>query len=607
MKVPKSRASKIRVSLSALLLALLAALWGYSAYLFIESRADSRSFAQRAIQDDNFAIAQLERSALKAEIAVLQYAQGLRGTDEVTLRFDVFESKVALLSAPTDAGSPFRTELRSRAGVEQIQSVAERLSRQIGALPAGHGDVAAIVESFDELQRPLAELEMIVRNVDSKRRDDVRQDYARRRQMLMRSSAGSTVALLILTWLLVSNARRVHALAEQQRTALEREREAAAAAANAVDAKNAFLGMIGHELRTPLQSIMAATDVLAERPFAGTDKLLVEQLARAADVLDAQMKDLTDFSRMGAGKLTVRKRVFNHYDVLMAALESVSERAHRKGLELEVIASDPHVFNLSDPDRIQQIVTNLLGNAIKYTEQGKVTLRASLRPGETSDELSVTVEDTGIGIERAQLEQIFMPFTQLQSSGLASRDGIGIGLAIVRGLVELLGAAMHVESERGQGSAFHVVFPLEKVDARPAVATEQATCAASAPQRQVLVVDDHESVRAWLSAILVSYGIGCAVASSAREALAIIGRRRFDAIIVDINMDEVNGITLAQEIRRTGGANRDTPLIGCSALVPELLAPENRKLFEHYLTKPVRAELVKLALDTVWASGSPVS
>ncbi|HTJ92747.1 MAG TPA: hybrid sensor histidine kinase/response regulator, partial [Pararobbsia sp.] len=593
--------------LSAALLALLVALWGYSAYLFIVSRADSRSFSQRTTQDDNFAIGQLERSALKAQIAVLQYAQGLRGMDAVTLRFDVFESKVALLSASADGALSFRTEPRSRASVEQIQSIAERLSRQINALPDGKQHVAAIDGTFDELQRPLAELEMIVGDADSRRRDDVRQDYARRRQMLMRSSAGSSIALLILTWLLVSNARRVRELAAQQRTALEREREAAIAAANAVNAKNAFLGMIGHELRTPLQCIMAATDVLAERPFSGTDKLLVEQLARAADVLDAQMKDLTDFSRMGAGKLTVRKRVFNHYNVLMAALEAVSERAHRKELQLEVIASDEHVFNLSDPDRIQQIVTNLLGNAIKYTEHGKVTLRASLRRGETSDELSVSVEDTGVGIERAELEQIFMPFTQLQSSAVPSHDGIGMGLAIVRGLVELLGAAMHVESEQGKGSTFHVVFPLEKVNAPPAVSTQETLPAVPASQRQVLVVDDHESVRSWLGATLTSYGIGSAVAASAREALEMIGRQRFDAIIVDITMAEVNGITLAQEIHRTGGANRQTPLIGCSALMPELLAPDSLGLFARYLTKPVRAEDIKLALDAVWANNSAAS
>ncbi|MFT4065082.1 hybrid sensor histidine kinase/response regulator [Paraburkholderia sp.] len=606
MKIPKSRASRIRVSLSAALLALLVVLWGYSAYLFVVSRADSRSFSQRTTQDDYFTIGQLERSALKAEIAVLQYAQGLRSRDEVTVRFDVFESKVALLSAPTDAAFTFRTEPRSRASVEQIQNIAERLSRQIDALADGKENVAAISATFDELQRPLAELEMIVGNANSKRRDDVLQDYARRREMLMQSSAGSTIALLILAWLLVSNARRVRELAEQQRTALEREREAALAAANAVNAKNAFLGMIGHELRTPLQSIMAATDVLAERQFSGTDKLLVEQLARAADVLDAQMKDLTDFSRMGAGKLTVRKRVFNSYNVLMAAVESVSEHAHRKGLQLEVIASDQRVFNLSDPDRIQQIVTNLLGNAIKYTEHGKVTMRASLHCGQTKDELSVSVEDTGIGIERAQVEQIFMPFTQLQSSGLPRHDGIGIGLAIVRGLVDLLGAAMHVESEPGKGSTFHVVFPLEKVNAPPAVPTQETTPPDPAAQRQVLVVDDHESVRGSLNAILTSYGIGCTVASNAREALGISARQRFDAIVVDINMADVNGITLAQEIRGTEGANRDTPLIACSALVPELLAPESRELFEHYLTKPVRADILKVALDAVWASNSPV-
>lgn len=593
------------MSLSATLLVLLAILWGYSAYLFIVSRADSQSFARHKTQGYDLVIGQLEQSALKTEIAVLQYAQGFRGMDEVTVKFDVFESKITLLSAPTDAMFLPKTEPRYSASVEKIQSIAERLSQQIAALPERKENVAAIMASFDELQRPLADLEMIMGNAEGKRRDDAHEDYARRREMLMQSSAGSTFALLVLAWLLISNARRVRELAAQQRTALQRETEAALAAANAVNAKNAFLGMIGHELRTPLQSIMAATDVLVERQFAGTDRLLVEQLARAADVLDAQMKDLTDFSRMGAGRLTLRKRVFNPYNVLMAAVESVSERAHRKGLQLEVIASDQHVFNLSDPDRIQQVVTNLLSNAIKYTERGKVTIRASMHIGQTSDELSVSVEDTGVGIERTQVDQIFMPFTQLQSSGLPRYDGIGLGLAIVRGLVELLGAAMHVESEPGKGTTFHVVFPLEKVNAPPPAAAPEDTAQASPAQqhRQVLVVDDHEPVRSSLNTILTSYGIGCTVASDAREALEILEGQQFDAILMDINMPGMNGIALAQEIRRTDGKNRATPLIACSALAPELLAPGNRGLFEHYLTKPVRADILKVALDAVWANG----
>ncbi|SEA03955.1 hybrid sensor histidine kinase/response regulator [Paraburkholderia sartisoli] len=605
MKIPGSRASRIRVSLSATLLVLLAILWGYSAYLFIVSRADSQSFARHKTQGYDLVIGQLEQSALKTEIAVLQYAQGFRGMDEVTVKFDVFESKITLLSAPTDAMFLPKTEPRYSASVEKIQSIAERLSQQIAALPERKENVAAIMASFDELQRPLADLEMIMGNAEGKRRDDAHEDYARRREMLMQSSAGSTFALLVLAWLLISNARRVRELAAQQRTALQRETEAALAAANAVNAKNAFLGMIGHELRTPLQSIMAATDVLVERQFAGTDRLLVEQLARAADVLDAQMKDLTDFSRMGAGRLTLRKRVFNPYNVLMAAVESVSERAHRKGLQLEVIASDQHVFNLSDPDRIQQVVTNLLSNAIKYTEHGKVTIRASTHSGQTSDELSVSVEDTGVGIERTQVDQIFMPFTQLQSSGLPRYDGIGLGLAIVRGLVELLGAAMHVESEPGKGTTFHVVFPLEKVNAPPAAVPPEDTAQARPAQqhRQVLVVDDHEPVRSSLNAILTSYGIGCTVASDAREALEILATQQFDAILMDINMPGMNGIALAQEIRQTGGRNRAAPLIACSALAPELLAPGNRGLFEHYLTKPVRADILKVALDAVWANG----
>ncbi|WP_038617566.1 hybrid sensor histidine kinase/response regulator [Pandoraea pnomenusa] len=633
---------RIRIFIYTLLFVQLVGLWAFSGYLFIASRTQSESAGPVGAEASFASVIGTEQAVDRTQIDMLKVANGLASADDIDASLQILESRIAQISG-RGAMSRFMEYPQYVASVDKVKTIYAEIEAMRNQ--AGNADtwITPGIAKFDEMRTPLSELEMVVGEINARRRDEVREDYEHRRSMLMGSSIGATIVLLTLAYLFASNARKLRDVSAKQKEALQRETAAALSAANAVNARNAFLGMIGHELRTPLQSIMAATDVLVERNFTGTDKLLIDQLARAANVLEAQMKDLTDFSRMEAGQLALRKRIFNPYGVLNAAVESVSERARRKSLALRLEFDDWQVKVLSDPFRIQQIVTNLLDNAIKYADRGSVTLRASLERLPGIDRLSVDVIDTGRGIDRVSQEQIFQPFTQIDTPESKRVDGIGMGLTIVRGLVELLGAKLSLESEVGKGSKFTVVFDLEHVTSEmetpgtepgatavtapleaaamagsPAMATARTSGAPAAVEaepdvsavvvpagqtpRRVLVIDDQADVRHTIEMLLRVNGIECESVSNAREAYRLVERTPYDAIMLDLNMPEVDGVSAAMEIRRMGGINADVPLIAFSAQAPEVIPAHHLSLFEHYLMKPVRGDILRVVLESIWAT-----
>jgi signal transduction histidine kinase/ActR/RegA family two-component response regulator len=603
MKIPKPPAGRGALMLVAGLLVVLAGLWGYSGYMFVLS--PSRGLNALAGPDENyyFLVAQFEQSALKSQNAILQYGSGRADLNEVSLRFQVLESKLQILEEPTDSTFALVQLPHYQESVGKLRDIVEGIAFDIDGLERDRSTAFDLAARYEAMRAPVQQLEMSVGDAESKRRDYLYTDYLYRRRALVKSSIGVLAVLAILVGLLVANARRVRALMAQQRAALDRETQAAQAATSAVNAKNAFLGMIGHELRTPLQSIMAATDVLVERKFERTDQLLIDQLARAANVLDAQMKDLTDFSRMEAGKLSLRRRVFKPQDVIAAAVESVSERAKRKGLTLILVQPDEEVANVSDPYRIQQVIVNLLVNAIKYTDEGTVTVRSRIDCAQFEDRLTVEIADTGPGMSEEEIALIFQPFVQLDSSSTRRHDGIGMGLAIVRGLLTLLSGTIKVDSQVGTGTVFTVTFPLERAVGTRHAEPVSATTSYRLGEKLVLAVDDHESMRESLSTMLTTLGVGYVLAASGDEALALLERRKFDAVLLDLSMPDKDGVTVAQALRQGQGPNRQVPVIACSAIAPELVPFGHRALFVRYLMKPIRADVLKSTLDEIFGEG----
>ncbi|WP_396333329.1 hybrid sensor histidine kinase/response regulator [Burkholderia anthina] len=595
MKIDASKAGDTTLYICAVFAALLVALWVASGYLFVVSRADREDAAARPVEDHAFMISQFEHESMRGEITVQRYRLGEAGLDDVRLQFKLLQSKLGLLSAPSDATQLLAEVPSYRRNVQQLQAIVARIGLLMQALPGDRDTPARIGDEYESMRGPLVNLEVSVGDAEARWRDALYADYRWRRTLLIGSSIGATVILMVLAYLFVSNARRLRSLGMQQRTALQRETEAALAVANAANAKNAFLGMIGHELRTPLQSIMTAIDVLSSRDLRGPDKLLLEQLARAAESLDAQMQDLTDFSKMEAGQLKLRTTTFDIREVVMAAVESVDPQVDRKGLGLELDLDERPSLHVSDPYRIQQIITNLLVNAVKYTDAGTITLRTQLHRGADDDAFVVEVRDTGAGMDPAEIEKIFMPFVQLDASSTRRYGGIGMGLAIVERLVDLLGASLTVDSSPGKGSTFVVRFPLKRATA------DGGSDVRWSRKRVVLVVDDQEPVRVAIAALLASRGIDCVTAQDASSAFAAMDERPFDAILLDINMPDKDGVMLAREVRERSDWNRTAPLVAFSALGPDMLPPESVALFEHYLIKPVRADVLSLALNSVWA------
>jgi two-component system, sensor histidine kinase len=604
MKLLKQPVSNRAVLAVIGLLVGIALLWVYFGYALLKTETPVQATVAAPDELYYVPVTEFERAALKAENAVLRYGAGAGSLTDISITFQVLESKLKVLSDHSDATRVLQQVPGYQEAMRKLNRMVWQIGNKLDVLQDDRTRAVEIADEFAQLRGPSSDIEVSVGNVEAAARDRLYREDAARRRLLLAASYGCLIVGAVLVGFLFINMKRVRALAAQREAAFEREQEATKAAQEAVQVRNTFLGMIGHELRTPLQSITAAIDVLSGREFSGPDGQLIQRLARAADQLDAQMKDLSDFSRINAGKLRLRKQVFVPRDVLNAAVESVTLRAHRKGLELDVAMVGADGQCVSDPNRVQQVVTNLLTNAIKYTDKGKVTLRARVERARSADRLTIEVSDTGPGIASDKLDRIFEPFTQIDSSSTRKVEGVGMGLAIVRGLVTLLGGRVSVVSAQGKGSQFVVVLPLERRLGMLGRSNLEDGVAYRIEDKRLLVVDDHEDVRAALREMLMPLGVRFTLAGSADEALRQLSQHRFDAMLLDVNMPERDGLEVARILRADSGPNQRIPIVGISALAPELLTTEQRMYFGEYLMKPIRSDQLREAIDRLFGGGT---
>ncbi|CAK9003865.1 Hybrid signal transduction histidine kinase J, partial [Durusdinium trenchii] len=329
---------------------------------------------------------------------------------------------------------------------------------------------------------------------------------------------------------------------------LERARQEAEVANRA---KSEVLANISHELRTPMNGVLGMLRITLEEelPPALADYLTTARVS--AETLLALLDDLLDFSRMEAGQLELESEPFHVRDTVDAGMKSLALRAHERGLELGVlIESDVPEWLDGDGHRLRQVITNLAGNAIKFTDEGEVVV--TIRCKEVRDDaitLECIVRDTGIGIPEDHLTSIFEPFTQVDASSTRARAGTGLGLAICKELVEKLGGSITVESEVGVGTTFRFTAEFGTVDvparsswARPFEAT------------RILVVDDNATNRQILTSLLREWSIDVETAGSAREALTLLeqrsGHNPLSLVMIDMDMPEINGLELSRKIRQ---------------------------------------------------------
>ncbi|GAB6068803.1 hypothetical protein JCM13664_21240 [Methylothermus subterraneus] len=326
---------------------------------------------------------------------------------------------------------------------------------------------------------------------------------------------------------------------------LQEEAMAALAAARdealkAAQAKAAFLANMSHEIRTPMNGVLGMLELLKDTPLTSEQRDLVETAAASAEALLDILNDILDFSKLEAGKLELEQVPFDLIHLVEETVAALAPRAHSKGLELNLIL--PPAFpahRLGDPTRIRQVLSNLLGNAIKFTERGEVTVEVM----DLGGRVRFQVQDTGIGIPPEAQARLFQPFTQADASTTRRFGGTGLGLAICRQLVEAMGGRIGVKSAEGQGSVFTFELPLK---------TAGVTTAPASPQfagKSALVVDDNATNRRLLTSYLEHLGFAVETAADGLQALAwLTTHEPPELIVLDGHMPGLDGVALAKAL-----------------------------------------------------------
>lgn len=403
--------------------------------------------------------------------------------------------------------------------------------------------------------------------------------------------AASLLVILVFIFLVVRDISR----SQRYRRQLE---SAKMYAETLLQSREQFMNTITHDIRSPLNAIVGYTGLLRETGLNKSQNRYLGQLKKSSDYLLHLVNDLLDLSRLEAGKMSIEKLAFVPKNLIEEAVESALPAEKLEDVAVEVdIAPGLEQAVITDPFRIKQILTNLVSNACKFTEEGKIEIKAWPERRKSQQLLFIMVRDTGIGISREQREKVFEEFSQEDQSIEKKYGGSGLGLAISRKLTSLLGGKIKLESEPGKGSTFLLEIPVGIPEKVATEHTPESLPAANPKDYAVLLVDDEPAQLGLLKELIKSTGMAFTTAADGEEALQVIAQEPVDLVLTDIQMPKMNGMELLHQIRKRD-ETKDLPVIALSGQPDVSPADYLEKGFNGSLLKPYSSSnLLKLLED----------
>ncbi|MCB1449506.1 MAG: response regulator [Nitratireductor sp.] len=594
--------------LFSLALAVLAAvLLGVTAFLYHDLSKRMVSLNSGFKEDTLWAVYQVDRELRRFAHSVDTAAAKPDDTEafkSLLLRYDIVWSRIDLLtrsgyqrqfeSNPDFLDSVTRLSNGIKGSAPLIDAIAARGSpdrRELGLLKQRFAELTASAERLLQTSNNSISTERAER-----REEVVRQSNLTERVVI--ALVVSVFALLLLLRRQIANTRKV----SEETTRIASQLEDALRGAEAGNrAKSSFLATISHEIRTPLNAIIGLSEILLESPKLESEaRGDVQSIRRSGEILLDILNEVLDYTSIENNALKIEEREIHLADLLDSCVDLFKANAAKKGISLELVAETGSLnrWILSDPTRLRQILLNLVGNAVKFTEKGTVSVNVRFEDnGDDLATLSIDVCDTGTGITAEGLGKLFKPFAQVDSSITRKYGGTGLGLAIAKGIIEKLDGRIGAESTPGKGSTFWIRVPVRTGQA-PGTMIEDAGKAPPLQCLNVLVVEDNATNRKVAAALLQRLGQNVHCASDGEEAVRIAEHEPFDLILMDMQMPVMSGIEATIAIRASNGPNRQTCILAMTANA----SPDDRCAcleagMDGFESKPVRKQRLRQILE----------
>lgn len=514
-----------------------------------------RAQQDAAREDTVWAAYQLEREASKLRDALEEPPVDIEDwMSAVTQRYDILYSRTSMLTEGQMA-SRFGQTNELAALVSMVRDDIVALTPSFDAMAAGIAPTPAELAVLDDKVHDLADQAGLLLIATNARHSEVkvaeRAEVKGYYEQLAWNAAALASVFAMLIILSILQLRQIRRLNQQfHQAALDAEAGSRA--------KSAFLATMSHEIRTPLNGILGMADLLADDRLDAGQRQKVGVIRSAGDLLLDVINDILDFSKLESGAVEFNVSSFRLDELVGVVAEMMRPRAQAKGLLFEVDC--PSVNVTTDPARLRQILVNLVGNAIKFTEAGKVQLSTNIgeAPGGASC-LQICITDTGIGMSEETIGKLFREFEQGDPSINRRFGGTGLGLAICKRLIDTMGGIIEVSSRPGEGSTFKLKLPCQVAAAGPAARTERAHQQRSG---HVLVVEDNQVNRQVAEGLLQKLGMQVSLAENGAQAIEMVHAQHFDLIFMDMQMPVMDGLSATRALRAEGCA---IPIAGLTA------------------------------------------